>query len=143
MRRTINPQTTKGKRRRIKHQSAKGKGRWLQQWACQRISDLTGYEWGSSGEDQPIESRPMGQRGPDVRMESQVRRVFPFTVETKWQESWAFPYWIKQAEANCIEGTAWLLFAKRRFRAPIVVMDGQAFFDLLEKAGIGKAPPND
>jgi len=121
------------KKKRISVQSAKDKGRRLQQWACKKISELTGYEWGSSGDDKPIESRPMGQKGVDVRLESQVRQHFPFSTECKWQESWSIPAWIKQAKQNQGEGTDWLLICKRSHEQPIVVMDGDAFFKLLEK----------
>lgn len=120
-------------KRRIKVSSAKAKGRNLQQWVCKRISTLTGYEWGSSGDDKPIESRPMGQKGVDVRMESQVRKLFPFSVECKWQESWSVPAWIKQAIENMQKGTDWLLVIKRSRERPVVVMDAEAFFKLLEK----------
>ena len=136
-----NPARTKNKpekektvgKKRISVQSGKAKGRRLQQWVCQKISTLTGYEWGSAGDDKPIESRPMGQSGADVRMESQVIKKFPFSVECKSQESWAVPSWIKQAKTNQAENCDWLLICKRRNEAPIVIMDAESFFKLLEK----------
>lgn len=75
----------------------------------------------------------MGQKGVDVRLESQVRQSFPFSVECKWQESWSIHEWIKQAKENQAEGTDWLLICRRSRHQPIVVMDGDAFFRLLEK----------
>jgi len=127
-------------KRKIKPGSAKDKGRRLQQWACQKISKLTGYSWGRSGEDQPIESRPMGQSGPDVRMESQVRELFPYAVECKWCETWEIPKWIKQARDNAGKNEDWLLFVRRNRMTPyaIVVMDAETFFRLQEKALNGK-----
>lgn len=119
------------KKHRISVQSAKAKGRRLQQWVCQKISDLTGYEWGSSGDDKPIESRPMGQSGCDVRMESHVQRLFPFSVECKYQETWSVPAWMEQAKENQRPGTDWLLVIKRNNVEPVVVMDAGAFFNLL------------
>ena len=118
---------------KIRHSSGKDKGRRLQQWVCRRISDLTGYEWGSSGDDKPIESRPMGQSGCDVRMESHVQALFPFSVECKYQESWAVPAWIKQAKENQKEGTDWLLIAKKNHEVPVVIMDADKFFTLLHR----------
>lgn len=120
-------------KKRIRPQSAKAKGRRLQQWACKKISELTGYEWGSSGDDKPIESRPMGQSGTDVRMESHVRKLFPYSVECKFQESWSIPAWIEQAKANEAEGTDWLLIVKRSQKRPVVIMDATKFFELLNK----------
>ena len=121
------------KKKRISPQSAKAKGRRLQQYACNKISELTGYEWGSSGDDKPIESRPMGQSGTDVRMESQVRKLFPYSVECKFQESWSVPAWIEQAKANKTEGTDWLLIIKRSQKSPVVVIDAGKFFEILKQ----------
>ncbi len=116
------------RKRRITVQSAKQKGRIMQQWVCAQICRLTGYPWGP---DQPIESRPMGQAGPDVRLEKDVQGMFPFSVECKWQESWSIPAWIKQAKANQKADTAWLLVLKRSRDRPVVVMDAEVFFDIL------------
>ena len=124
------------KKPRISVQSAKAKGRSLQQYVCRMISEITGYEWGSSGDDKPIESRPMGQKGMDVRMESQVRELFPFSVECKFQESWAVHGWIEQAKENQMKGTDWLLVCKRSRKKPVVIMDADTFFGLY-KAYIG------
>lgn len=108
----------------------KAKGRKLQQWTCRKISEITGYEWGSNGEDKPIESRPMGQHGTDVRMESQVIKIFPFSVECKAQESWGVHSWIEQARENTIPETDWLVIAKRSRQKPVVIMDAETFFDI-------------
>lgn len=117
----------------IKASSAKQKGRKLQQWVCRRISQITGYSWGSSGEDQPIESRPMGQSGADIRMESKVLEQFPYSVECKRVERWDVHNWIDQAQKNRMKGTSWLIIAKRNRRRPVVMMDAETFFRLLEK----------
>lgn len=120
---------------KIKPSSAKNKGRRLQQWVCRRISQITGYPWGTSGEDQPIESRPMGQDGPDVRMESHVLRQFPYSVECKRVERWDVHDWIEQARKNRMSGTDWLIIAKRNRKDPVVIMDAETFFRLLGQSG--------
>lgn len=119
-------------KKRISVASAKAKGRDLQKWVCQKISELTDEKW---GKDCPIESRPMGQTGVDVRMEFHVWEQFPYSVECKWQESWSVPAWIKQAQDNQREGTDWLLFLRRNRMNPysVVVMDADVFFELLRK----------
>lgn len=127
-------------KKKISIQSAKAKGRELQKWVCQKISELTGEEWGSSGDDKPIESRPMGQSGTDIRMESHVREMFPYSVECKRQENWAIPAWVKQAKENEMEGTDWLLVCRRSRMEPIVVMDAEAFFELARLADIARCP---
>lgn len=123
-------------KKKISVASAKAKGRRLQQWVCQQISDLTGFEW---GRDCPIESRGMGQQGVDVRLEGRVLKLFPFSVECKAQESWSIHAWIEQAQENNIPDTDWLLVAKRSRKDPVVVMDAKAFFKLLRKVRYDKS----
>lgn len=118
------------KKKRISVQSAKAKGRGLQQWACQKISDLTGLPWGA---DQPIESRGMGQNGTDVRLDSAALKLFPYSVECKFQESWSIPAWIEQAKKNVIKNTNWILVCKRSKKSPVVIIDADVFFQILEK----------
>lgn len=118
---------------KIKTSSAKAKGRNLQHWVCEQISRITGLEWGSSGKDKPIESRPMGQHGCDVRLDSHARQVFPYSVECKFQETWSIPGWIEQSQKNIHPGTDWLLVCKRSRKRPIAILDAEVFFDLISK----------
>lgn len=115
---------------RIKPSSAKAKGRELQQWTCQKISDLLDIPW---GKDELIASREMGQSGTDVRLIGEVQEKFPFSVECKNQETWAIPQWIKQAQANQKKDTSWLLICKKNRGKPIAIMDADVFFSLLKK----------
>jgi len=101
----------------MKPGSAKAKGRSLQRWVCKKIAELTGFEW---GKDRPIESRPMGQSGADVRLESQVLDIFPFSVECKFQERWSVPKWIAQAKANEAEGRIGSWFASSPENLPLL-----------------------
>jgi len=117
-------------KKRITPQSAKAKARRLQSWVAKQIAKVTGFP---CGKDKPVESRPMGQSGPDVRLEGQVLKVFPFTVECKWQETWSIPAWIRQVKKNQMEGTDWLLFCKKNRERAVVVMDAERFFDLFLK----------
>ena len=119
----------------MRPQSIKAKGRFLQKWVCEKIAELTGFEW---GKDKPIESRPMGQSGYDVRLESRVLDVFPFSVECKFQERWSVPKWIEQAKANEAEGTHWLLVCKQSRKPPVVILEADAFFEILKRAGMGE-----
>lgn len=119
----------------MKPQSAKAKGRALQKWVCTKIAELIGLEW---GRDKPIESRPMGQQGADVRLDGEALERFPFSVECKFQERWAINEWIEQAKANCKEGTDWLLICKRSRKSPVVILEAEVFFDILKKARMGE-----
>jgi len=118
------------KKKRIKISSAKAKGRNLQKWVCEKISELLGIPW---GKDELIASREMGQSGTDVRLIGEAQKRFPYSVECKSQETWSIPAWIKQAEANRVDGTDWLLVVKRNHIKPVVVMDAEHFFDLLKR----------
>lgn len=113
---------------RISVQSAKAKGRRLQQWAMRKISELTGIP---CGKDELIASREMGQSGTDVRLIGKAQKMFPFSVECKYQETWSIPAWIKQAKENRKSGTNWLLFVKKNQHEEIVILNAKIFFKLL------------
>lgn len=118
-------------KKRIKTSSAKAKGRYLQKWVCNKISDLLGIPW---GKDELIASREMGQSGTDVRLVGYAQEKFPFSVECKYQETWSVPSWIAQAKENQKEGTDWLLIMRKNHKEPVVVMDGERFFEILKGA---------
>ena len=67
----------------MKTSSCKSKGRRLQQWVAQKISDLIELPWGP---DEQVASREMGQSGPDIRLIGDARHLFPWSVEAKNQE---------------------------------------------------------
>lgn len=115
----------------IKIASRKQKGRELQKLVGRKISEAINLPFGT---DCPIESRPMGCQGTDLRLDSTALKLFKYSVECKCQETFSIPAWIEQAKANQIEGTDWLLVCgKNRFK-PIVVLDLDAFFELFTKA---------
>lgn len=112
---------------RISNSSAKAKGRRLQQWTCQKISDFLGIPW---GKDELIASREMGQSGTDIRLLGEAQKRFPYSIECKYQETWSVLAWIEQAKQNQKEGTEWLLVLKKNRINPVVVVDAEHFFDL-------------
>jgi len=114
----------------MKTSSAKDKGRRLQKWIAEKIAELTGME---CGKDCPIESRPMGQTGPDIRMDPEARKAFPFTIECKNTESWSLPSAIKQCKANLYPNTQWMVVLGKNRHKPVVVLDAETFFCLLEQ----------
>jgi hypothetical protein len=85
-----------------------------------------------------IASREMGQRGIDIRLIGEALQKFPFSVECKSEKTWNLQTAIKQAVANRIEGTNWLLFLERKSRiiedrSPIVVvLEAEVFFNLIK-----------
>lgn len=120
----------KPKKKKIKVSSAKAKGRRLQQWVAQKISDITGIP---CGKDELIESREMGQSGVDVKLYGEAKELFPFSIECKYQESWSIPAWIKQAKENLMPNTNWLLFVRRNNYKEIVIMDAKEWFKMYER----------
>lgn len=118
-----------GKKKKISTSSAKAKGRNLQKWTCEKISEILNLPW---GKDELIASREASQTGTDIRLIGEAKERFPFSVECKNQETWALPAWIKQAQDNQMEGTDWLLIIKRNRLKPIAVMDAERFFELLK-----------
>lgn len=120
------------KRRRITVTSAKGKGRWLQQWACDQVSKLLGISWGYE-DDELIQPRIMGQKGVDVILKDEALENFPFSIECKSSEAWAIPAAIRQARRNQKKDTEWLLIMKRKeFQNPVVIVDANVFFKLMK-----------
>jgi hypothetical protein len=115
-------------RQRITIQSAKAKGRGLQQWVCQQLSDLFGIPW---GKDELIASREMGQSGVDVRLIGEAADRFPWDVECKAQESWSVHDWVEQARRNSTkEGRDWVVIAKRSRQNPVAILDAEVFLRL-------------
>ena len=108
--------------------SRKGKGRQLQQWVAKKISYLIELPW---GKDEQIASREMGQSGVDIRLVGEAKELFPWSVECKRQESWGVHSWILHAQTNQMSGTDWLLIAKRNRQDAVVILDADAFFDIL------------
>lgn len=116
-------------KRRITHASAKARGRNLQKWVCEKISKITGIAW---GKDCDIESREMGQTGVDIKLRGKALELFPYAIECKNQQKWSVQNWIKQAQKNKSDKhCTWLLFAKQNYTKPIVIMDAEEFFKIL------------
>lgn len=116
------------KKPRIKVSSAKAKGRECQKWVCTKVAELTGMP---TGKDCPIESRPMGQSGVDIRLDREALARFPWSVECKATESWNVPGAIAQAKANEASGLNWLLVMKKSRDRHVVILDAETFFRLL------------
>jgi len=114
----------------IKPNSRKAKGRRFQNWVAKNFSSVSGIPWGM---DKDIQGREMGQSGVDIKFYGLARKLFPFSVECKAQETFALPQWIKQAKSSLIKGTAWVLFMKQNRQEPLVLMEAKEFFKLLER----------
>tara|TARA_R110002020_G_scaffold311376_1_gene527032 strand:+ start:3490 stop:3912 length:423 start_codon:yes stop_codon:yes gene_type:complete len=130
LRRTLTAYLKIKKRKRImKTQSAKAKGRKLQQWFTKLLVDVLGLD------EEDMESRPMGSQGEDIIMGKFSRNRFPYSIECKNQE--AVNVWkaYAQAEENC-KGYEPLVVIKRNRSKPLVLVDAEHFVGLFKVLGV-------
>ena len=111
----------------MKPSSAKNKGRILQKW----VRDLILESWDDLEEDD-VRSTSMGAGGEDVQLSPAARRHFPFAVECKNVEKLNVWNAYEQAEANSGKHEPLLVMKKNR-KKPLVVLDAEAFMDLLKR----------
>jgi len=113
--------------KKIKVASAKGKGRNLQHWVCERISEMTGIPY-SQDDDSLIRSREMGQAGVDIVLRDKAAERFPFSIECKSSEQLNLVETVEQAKRNNLPEREWLIVHKRKaIPNPIVIMDWDTF----------------
>lgn len=124
----------KNSEKKIKVSSAKGKGRNLQYWVCERIGNVFNIKFNQQDDNCPIHSREMGLNGTDVVLRTPVYEKFPFDVECKACETLSLPEWIRQARKNQKEGRNYLLVIKKQTigTEPIAVMDWSTFEKLFK-----------
>jgi len=109
----------------MKTQSAKAKGRRLQQW----FRDLLIEELEVHPED--IESRSMGAGGEDLIMARAARAKFPYSIECKNQESVNVWKSYEQAVENSGNYEP-IVIIKRNKSKPLVLIDAEHFVSLLK-----------
>jgi hypothetical protein len=111
----------------MKTQSAKAKGRRLQQW----MRDILIERLDIHPED--IESRSMGAGGEDLIMARSARERFPFSIECKNQEKINVWESYKQASANAKGIHEPIVVIKKNGEKPLVVIDAVAFVGMVEE----------
>jgi len=107
----------------MKPQSAKNKGRRLQQW----VRDLLIEQLDVHPED--IESRSMGAGGEDLIMARAAREKFPYSIECKNVEKLNVWEAYDQAIANCKDKEP-IVVMKKNNKKPLVVIDAESFVKL-------------
>ena len=110
----------------MKTQSAKAKGRKLQQW----VRDLILESFPLESDD--VRSTSMGAGGEDVLLSPAARRYFPFSIECKNVEKLNVWQAYEQAEANCGDNEPLLVMKKNR-KEPLVVMDAGKFMEIMKE----------
>ena len=109
----------------MKTQSAKAKGRRLQQW----FRDLLIEKLDIHPDD--VESRSMGAGGEDLIMARAAREKFPFSIEAKNQEKLNVWEAYKQASENSGDYEP-LVVLKRNNHKPLVLIDAESFVKLIK-----------
>ena len=107
----------------MKTQSAKAKGRRLQQW----FRDLLIEKLNIHPED--IESRAMGAGGEDLIMARAAREKFPYSVECKNQEKINLWESYNQAQQNSKNHEP-VVILKRNNSKPLILIDAEYFVKL-------------
>ena len=107
----------------MKTQSAKAKGRRLQQWVRDKLVEQLGIH------PEDIESRSMGAGGEDLIMARAAREKFPYSIECKNVEK--LNVW--EAYSQAIENSGKyepIVVMKKNGKKPLVVVDAEYFVRL-------------
>tara|TARA_R100001198_G_scaffold62954_1_gene36811 strand:- start:1396 stop:1743 length:348 start_codon:yes stop_codon:yes gene_type:complete len=110
----------------VKPQSAKAKGRRLQQW----FRDLLIHKLDIHPDD--VESRSMGAGGEDLIMARAARKKFPYSIECKNQEKINIWKSYFQAQENSKDYEP-IVVVKRNNHKPLLLVDAEHFIDLHSK----------
>ena len=104
----------------MKTQSAKAKGRRLQQWVRDLLIKTFNLQEGD------VESRSMGASGEDIMMSPLARSYFPYSVECKNTEKVNIWKSYEQAKSNCKQFEP-MLVIKRNNSKPLIIIDAEYF----------------
>jgi hypothetical protein len=104
----------------MRPQSAKAKGRRLQQWVRDQLIEHLEVH------PEDIESRSMGAGGEDLIMARDARQKFPFSIECKNQEKLNIWDAYEQACANSGDYEP-IVFIKKNGKKPLVLIDAEYF----------------
>ena len=108
----------------MKTQSAKAKGRKLQQWTRDQILEVYPHL-----EADDVRSTSMGASGSDVQLSPLARKSFDYDVECKSLARVGVYRYVDQCNNR---GDAQpLVIVKENRRKPLAVVDAEHFFELL------------
>ena len=109
----------------MKTQSAKAKGRRLQQWFRDQLIEKLEVH------PEDVESRSMGAGGEDLIMARAAREKFPHSIECKNVEKLNVWEAYEQAKANCGKYEP-IVVMKKNHKKPLIVVDAEYFIELFE-----------
>ena len=114
------------KKKGITPQSAKAKGRRLQQKVAATMLRLA-----PSLHPDDVQSRSMGAGGEDIMLSKAARQVYPISIECKAKAKFAGYSLMDQAKANCPKGSEPVVVVQADRRSPLVLVDYEHYLDLL------------
>ena len=109
-------------------QSAKAKGRALQQWVVKLILKLH-----KSLNERDVKSTSMGANGEDVQLSAAAHKLVPYSIECKNLRQMVLYKWMDQAKENCPTGSTPIVVAKANHKKPVVIVDAEYFFKLAKR----------
>lgn len=109
----------------MKPSSCKAKGRVLQDWTADQIRSLPGVH------PDDVKTAIMGESGSDVKCFGTARDVFPYSVECKNVEK--LNVWEAYEQAKTHGNAEPLLIMKKNRKKPLVVIDAEHFFKLIQR----------
>ena len=112
----------------MKTQSAKAKGRLLQQWVRDQLITLFGLS------DEDIRSTSMGAGGEDILFSPVAARRLGISVECKSRDRIAVYGFYQQAQENCPPSREAVVVIKQNRAKPLVVVDAEYYFHILERS---------
>ena len=112
----------------MKLRSAKNKGKRLQN----KVRDII-LEKFDSLEPDDVRSITMGDSGEDILLSPAARRLFPFSVECKAQESLSIWSALEQAESNAGKHIPLLVFKRNRSKT-YAVLEFDKLLELLDES---------
>ena len=115
----------------MKTQSAKAKGRRLQQWFREQLIESLQIH------PEDIESRSMGAGGEDLIMARAAREKFPLSIECKNQEKINIWESYKQAEENSKDYEPVVVMKKNNHKT-LVVLDAEHFVKIHKDSDLSK-----
>lgn len=107
----------------MKTQSAKAKGRSLQQDVVRLIKDNF-----PDLKDNDVRSTSMGAGGEDIVLSPKAIEYAPFSIECKSYKHFGFYKFFDQVEANNPSKLEPLVVCKANRRKPVVIVDAEWFF---------------
>lgn len=109
----------------IKTQSAKAKGRRLQQWVRDYLTELFEFEEGD------VKSTSMGAGGEDIQLSPAARKELPISIECKSKNKFVIYTMYEQARKNSKTYEPVLVIKEDR-QKPLAVVDAEYLFNLMQ-----------